>query len=227
MSQYSRDQQIESFASEFLDNHFYSIFANKTTVTRYDDTYHQFGGIDVSIGKINFDEKCKCYGCLNQVQQYVGFECSIKNRGGYISDGWFLNDTLSTDYYSIIGLSSTVSTVNELTSETQLSAIDVLWIKKSDVIQYIADNNLTIDQLKQDVQEIRERGDSNKTDIFGHASLDSSGKCRTKYSHSNFWLTYSTRMRERPVNLVVPRSVLESLPHSKHFIVHRDRVNRI
>lgn len=223
-NQYSRDQQIETMTAEFLDKYFYSKF-KKADIQRYSDTYHQFGGVDLDINNTHFDEKVKVYGCLNEVQQYVAFECSIKNKGGYISDGWFQNDSLSTDYYSIIGLSANVSKVTELTSSSQISAADVLWVKKQDVIDFINDNNLSKEQLKQDVAEIRDRGDSNNTDIFGNTSLDRSGKCRTRYNHKNFWLTYSTKMRERPVNLVLQRQTLEQLPHSRHFVVHTNKVN--
>ena len=52
------------------------------------------------------------------------------------------------------------------------------------------------------------------------------GKYRHKYPHGKFWLTYSTRMHERPVNLIIPRGTLEKLPHSKHFIVHKGKIVR-
>jgi hypothetical protein len=50
------------------------------------------------------------------------------------------------------------------------------------------------------------------------------GKYRTKYSHKKFWLTYSSRKPEKPMNIVVPRATLESLPHSRHFIVTKGKV---
>ena len=226
MNQYNRDQQIETITSEFLDTYFYPKFKT-ADIQRYSDTYHQFGGVDLKINKTNFDEKVKVYGCLNNVQQYIAFECSIKNKGGYISDGWFQNDSLSTDYYSIIGLSANTSDINQLSSSAQISAADVLWVKKQDVIDFINDNNLSKEQLKQDAVEIRDRGNNNKTDIFGNTALDKSGKCRTRYNHKNFWLTYSTKMKEQPVNLVIPRENLLKLPHSTHFIVTTSRVNKI
>lgn len=226
MNQYNRDQQIETITSEFLDEYFYSKF-NKATITRYSDTYHQFGGIDLTINKTNFDEKVKVYGCLNKVQEYVSFECSIKNKGGYISDGWFLNDSLSTDYYSIIGLSATVSNINDLTSANQITAADVLWVKKTDVADFILENGLSKEQLNLDVIELRNKGNLNETDIFGYSTLDRNGKCRLKYNHQNFWLTYSTQLKEKPVNIIFKRNTLEQLKHSRHFIVTRKEVNKI
>ncbi len=63
--QWNRDAAIEQMAAAFLDANFYTMFDGKAAVQRYSDKYHQFGGVDVSINTTNFDEKCKCYGCLN------------------------------------------------------------------------------------------------------------------------------------------------------------------
>ena len=51
-------------------------------------------------------------------------------------------------------------------------------------------------------------------------------KKRKTYPHRKFWLTYSAWMHEKPVNLVVPRDTLEKLPHSKHFIVTKEKVRK-
>lgn len=85
-------------------------------MTRYSDLYHQVGGIDVSINKTNFDEKFKIKGCLNNVQKYPCQECSIINKSGNEHVGWFMNALLSTDYYTLIGISASVNSDNELTS---------------------------------------------------------------------------------------------------------------
>lgn len=215
-TQYKRDQQVESYTAKFLDEHFYSMFNSKATIQRYDDEYHQFGGIDISINRTNFDEKVKYYGCLNQVQQYVGFECSLQNRGGYIQDGWYMNSSLSTDYYSIIGLSTLVDDARLLSSDSQISAVDVLWVKKIDIDEMLLNNGISKETIKSDAEELREF----PTSFYG--------KSRKKYPNiSDFWLTYSTDLKEKPVNLVIKRQTLESLPHSKHFIVTKDKVNII
>ena len=101
----------------------------------------------------------------------------------------------------------------------------MLWVKKSDIVECI-ETAIGKGKLVEDVIEIRTRGDmKNISDIFGNHALDSKGKCRTKYAESkDFWLTYSTKLHERPVNLVMKREVLEKLPHTKHFIVTREKV---
>lgn len=232
--QWNRDTEIEKMASEFLDQNFYTIFEGKADVQRYGDTYYQFGGIDLRINNTNFDEKCKVWGCLNTVQQNVGFECSLKNKAGYVQDGWLLASNISTDFYAIIGLSTTVDQISDLTSTSQIYAADVLWVKKSDLTSFI-DIHTPISQIKSDAIELRET--SNKTEkdedgIYSNAPAclgwgpTKDGKYRTKYDHEKFWLTYSSRKHEQPLNLVVPRQTLESFPHSRHFIVQEGKVKK-
>ena len=138
-----------------------------------------------------------------------------------------MNNSLSTDYYTFIGLSSSTQDANELTSSSQISATDVLWVKKQEVVEYI-ESTIGKGKLEKDVIDIRTRGDLNISDIFGNTALDSKGKCRTRYAGvKDFWLTYSTNLHERPVNLVVKREVLEKLPSSRHFIVTRENVEKV
>lgn len=183
----------------------------------------------MSINNINFDEKCKYQGLLNKVLVTPGFECSMLNKANEIQDGWFLNDNLSTDFYAIISLSCTVDDDRQLSSSSQISAVDVLWLYKKDVIDYVTsfegrDGKITIEQLKRDVEQLRFNGDNNVTDVFGNRAVDSKGRARFKYPHKKYWLTYSTRLEEKPINLVLLRDDLEKLPHSKHFIVTKEKV---
>lgn len=229
--QYDRDTQIEKLAAEFLDANFYPMFDGKADVTRYTDTYHQFGGIDISINSTNFDEKCKVKGCLNKVLEFVGLECSLNNKADCIQDGWFMNKNLSTDYYAIIGLSATVNDDSQLTSVEQITTADVLWLKKQDIVDYVESyggfyGNMTMAKLKEDAYELRRDGDNHMIDIFGQSILDNDGKARHHYPHRKYWLTYSTKMKEKPVNLVIPRKTLESLKNSRHFIVTKNNVKR-
>ena len=217
-SQYKRDQEVESITAQFLDEYFYSKAKSKSIVQRYHDEEHQFSGIDISINETNFDEKVKYYGCLNQIQQFVGFECSLKNRGGYIQDGWYLNDDLKTDYYAIIGLYTTVEDSNLLSSESQISSVDVLWVKKTDIDNLLIKNGKSKLEIKSDIEKFR----------VEYTPSFYQGKQRKKYeSISDFWLTFSKHLREEPINLVIPRQILEALPFSKHFVVTRGKVSII
>ena len=231
LQKWNRDTEIEQMAAQFLDKYFYPRINPKHTITRYTDKYHQVGGIDVSINNINFDEKCKYQGLLNKVLATPGFECSMLNKAYQIQDGWFLNDNLSTDFYAIISLSCTVDDDRQLSSSNQISAADVLWVYKKDVIDYVTsfeghDGEITLEQLKRDAQQLRFNGDNNVTDAFGNRAVDSKGRARFKYPHKKYWLTYSTTKEEKPINLVLLRDDLEKLPHTRHFIVTKEEVRK-
>ena len=96
---------------------------------------------------------------------------------------------------------------------------------------------IDIGTLRKDVDALRSDGDNKENDEYGfYASLPScmgfggkaeDGKYRKSYRHRKFWLTYSSRLKEQPVNLVVPRTTLEAFQHSVHFIVTKDGVQRM
>ena len=208
---YKADQLVEAGVSQFLDDNFYGKL--KAETHRWNDIEHQFAGIDTSINNTNFDEKIKIRGCLNTVYGCPSFEVSLLNRGNEVQDGWFCQQ-LSTDYYAFIGVYSYGNDENAISSTSAISACDVLWVKKSDVVAMV-EEQMTIDQMKSDAAELRE-------DDFMPMQ-----KKRKTYSHRKFWLTFSAWMHEKPVNLVVPRDTLEKLPHSRHFIVAKGKVKII
>ena len=198
-------------AASFLDHNFYSIFGGKAT--RHSDTYHQYGGVDVTVGNANFDEKLKVHGCLNQVLGCPSFEIQFVDKANNIHDGWFANMDLSTDYYAYIGVSATTNDEAQLTSESQISAADVLWVKKQDVLDFIQEY-AGIEDVKADADTLRDSAQYNYC----------TPKLRKTYSHRKFWLTYSTYLKEKPVNLVTTRERLVALPHTKHFIIYKGKV---
>lgn len=201
---------IEAGVAQFLDQFFYGkLDAN---VTRWNDKQHQFAGIDVTVNGVDFDEKVKVRGCLNSVYSYPSFEVSLLNKKNCIQDGWFTQN-LSTDYYAYIGVYSYGNDENAISASNAISACDVLWVKKQDVVDMV-EQQMTMQQLKADAEELRE-------DDFMPMQ-----KRRKTYPHRIFWLTYSNNLQEKPVNLVVPRSTLEKLPHTKHLIVTKEKVMR-
>lgn len=165
------------------------------------------------MNKTNFDEKVKVRKCLNQVYGYPSFEVSFVNKAGEVQDGWFAAD-LSTDYYAFIGVYSYGDDENALSDSSNISACDVLWVRKQDVKDFV-EEHVSMEQLKRDAEELREDGPDSWTT-----------KRRKIYDHRRFWLTYSAWMPEKPVNLVFPRKELEKLSKSRHFIVTREGVKK-
>ena len=214
------DTLIEHNISNFLDENFWSKF--KYGFVRQTDKKLQCAGIDITLlGKnnlsINFDEKAKVYGVLNSILQYPSFEISFVNRANQIQTGWFCQKNLSTDYYSFVG----VYTVNEnndincLSSSTAISACDVLWCKKQEVIDFVKQTT-SLNDLYNDAKELRKE-----------SKLNGVQKNRKRYENANFWLTYSGQLFEKPVNLVMPRNTLENFKNSKHFYITKSEIKKL
>ena len=212
------DNLIEHNISKFLDENFWSKFPNG--FIRQTEKKYQFQGIDVTLIcknnlSVHFDEKSKIYGVLNQILQYPSFEISFVNRANQIQPGWFCQKNLSTDYYSFVGVNTVNGNndVNCLSSSTAISACDVLWVKKSDVIDFV----------KQDIQLSDLYNDANKL----RAESKSLGVAKNRKYYKNFWLTHSNRLFESPVNLVTQRNTLETFESSRHFVVSRHEIKKL
>lgn len=211
------DNLIEKNISDFLDENFWSKFPHG--FKRQHSKALQFAGIDITLlGKnnlsINFDLKAKIYGVLNSVLQYPSFEISFVNRANQIQPGWFCQN-LSTDYYSFIA----VYTLNEntdincLSSENNISACDVLWCKKQEVIDFVKQTT-SLNDLYNDANKLRNESKS-------------LGVSKNRKYYKNFWLTHSNRLFESPVNLVMQRNTLETFKNSKHFYITKSEIKKL
>ena len=212
------DNLIEKNISDFLDENFWSKFPNG--FIRQHSKALQFSGIDVTLIcknslSVHFDEKSKVYGVLNSILQYPSFEISFLNRANQIQPGWFCQKNLSTDYYSFVG----VYTVNEnndincLSSSTAISACDMLCCKKQEVIDFVKQTT-SLNDLYNDANKLRNESKSTR------------GSKHRKY-YKNFWLTYSSNLFEKPVNLVMTRNTLENFKNSKHFYITKSEIKKL
>ena len=211
------DNLIEQNIANFLDENFWSKFPNG--FIRQTDKKLQFSGIDVTLLtkpslSIHFDEKAKIYGVLNSVLQYPSFEISFVNRANQIQPGWFCQN-LSTDFYSFVGV-YTVNEKNEincLSSENNISACDVLWVKKSEVIDFVQQTT-SLNDLYNDAKKLRKESNS-------------LGVAKNRKYYKNFWITHSQKLFEKPVNLVMPRNTLENFKNSKHFYITKNEIKKL
>ena len=213
------DNLIENNISKFLDENFWSKFPNG--FIRQTDKKYQFAGIDVTIItknglSVHVDEKAKIYGCLNSILQYPSFEISFQNRANQIQPGWFCQN-LSTDYYSFIGVYTVNENndVNDLSCSNNISACDMLWVAKQDVVDYIQ-QSFDLSDLYNDAKELRQE-----------SKLNGVQQNRNRYEITNFWLTYSGQLFEKPVNLVMPRNTLETFKNSKHFYITKSEIKKL
>lgn len=214
------DNLIEKNISDFLDENFWSKFPHG--FIRQTEKKYQFSGIDVTLLtqtglSVHFDEKAKTYNCLNSILQYPSFEISFVNRANQIQPGWFCQKSLSTDYYSFIAVYTVDENndINCLSSENNISACDVLWCKKSDVIDFVKQTT-NLNDLYNDAKELRHQ-----------SKLNGVQKNRKRYENAKFWLTYSGQLFEKPVNLVMQRNTLENFKNSKHFYITKSEIKKL
>ena len=93
----------------------------------------------MTINTTHFDEKVKVRGCLNSVYGCPSFEVSLLNKGHVVQDGWFMQP-LSTDFYAYIGVYSYSDDENGISATSAISACDVLWVKKQDVVDMVEEH---------------------------------------------------------------------------------------
>lgn len=204
------DSQVEKNISRFMDEYFYKNFPYE----RVQDKKRQLQGIDVCLNGINIDEKVKFKGgFLNKILNYPSFEISFRNRKFEIQDGWFVKKDLKTDYYAFIAVfGEKIKDDKDLLEYENIDYLDVLLIKKQDVLDYVGD----LDVIIKNAEELRKN--------FQHY-CDFGNKFRFKMG--KFYLTLSRQFFEQPVNLVLKRSVIEKFQHSKHYIIRKNGFEKV
>lgn len=190
------DSKNTEIINKWLDDYVYTdtTFEN---VIRYDDKEHQLAGVDVTfnIGDIEYicDEKCSVYR-MNGFQGTFAMSISQVNRDGVRRDEWFINDTLDTDSYMFIWIDKADCTPKTLTYEA-IKEVNVALVRKSKIEEYLVEKNWSRDRINK----MKEYMVENSVTSWGNI-----------YKHGLKWM-YDNRYRERSVNILIPRDVLERI----------------
>lgn len=211
------DSKAESIVKEYLICNFYEIlFKNKyKSIT---DASLQQKGKDTIIfdDKKGFaiDEKSAVH-YINTPLSTFAFEIQFKNRAGNIVDGWFIDDTLETQYYFVMWIQAKpkyrkngdeIKGKDYLESfrKTDITLVEMYCIKKNKLKKYIIDKyQLTNDSMRKKANEMREKYKESKQ----QCALDG----EIKYY-------YSGNLYEQPTNLVINKKVLKKLASSVYLI---------
>ena len=201
-----KDTKVEKEVAEFMDQFLWKkLAAHKNIVTkRITDKELQLKGVDVQLGGMNIDEKCKFHGLLNQILQYPSFEVSFIDSAGNIQDGWFVKDNNITTHYAYIAVFADTDNEYNITFNN-IQKLNVLIIKKAEVKKMLEDD------LVKDAEELR----------------DLMFEDRKTYSHRKYWLKISNNLFEQPVNLVTTRKQLLNLESTREIEVTRTTIKRI
>ena len=195
------DEKVEKACSDFMVRNCWEKKGIQYEVVT--DKSRQYLGIDLVLGgKFNIDEKVKYYNCLNKELSAPSVEILTTDRNGNDIKGWFVNPKMKTHAYAFISIFTDETDYREITSGN-IKSLTYLIVPKDELTDLLGDS---YSKLWAEALDLKYYGRENWK-----------GKITKKVG--DFWLSYSFQLKEKPVNLVIGRDVLKSLPHSKELKV--------
>ena len=201
-----RDMHVERVIAQYLDEHLY----NDGRFTRHDRTdgrEEQLSGSDIiisvpSLGIQNavVDEKAITHYMTKQLPTFA-LELSFLSQSGNIVEGWLTDTDKITEYYLMMWPVATKPWTIEI---EDIKYIDYLLVKRSDILQWLANQGYTVDKLKEKAETIRNT-------ITENGAID-------KVSGKDYWFFLTTKLAECPINVVIRRKIYESLAIMKGTI---------
>lgn len=199
------DEKVEGIISDYLDRYFYGQISHEKNIPffRVREKDKQVRGIDVILGSSTIDEKVKFHaGTINRVLQYPSLELSFIDRSNRLHDGWFISG--ENTHYALVSIFTNGK--EHVTSIDDLSCLQVLFVSKKDILDLLRHDG--IDHISDSVK------------IRSSKDVDPDGRSRFYYN-GGYRLVWSRILPESPVNLVIPRHKMETLPHSKDVLIYR------
>lgn len=188
------DYANDMIVQQFLQEHLYST-SKCPNVIRYNDIEHQFAGIDLKWGNIYVDEKASTY--TTNLQTFA-HEIGQINRSGKWQKGWFNDDNCKADYYVYMFVDGMEKEGKVLKN---ISKAEIMVIKRSAIIEYLASIGWTMELLTEMENEIRKAYNTYGKEYWKHIKLS--------FNDIRFWL--SDKLYEQPVNVLISRDKLREL----------------
>lgn len=193
-----KDANDEREVAKFLDENLYSninVFGN---CTRTDELSEQIKGSDIIISlpqyvmyNIVVDEKSQTQYTKKPLNTFV-LELSFLNRKYQPQIGWFLNDSYKTDYY----LFSWPKTFDGIVKSENIYEMDYCLVSRKILKQYFIIDGWDKESLMYIDYYIRNNVENG---VFA------------KGKTSDYWFYFSSKLAEKPINIVVKKRVLEAL----------------
>ncbi len=216
MSRRILDMQAETELALYLDKNFYSRLVDSgllTTAQRITDRETQREGIDVIVSKNKtqafIDEKAQLY-YINKGLPTFAFELGFI-LNGHETIGWFLNDELRTDRYFLLWPNAKTSTLKRLKAE-DFTSVHGLMIKKKVLRQYLESNGKSKEYLLAKLTQLRKDG--------------AIGKIPSGIEGVYYYVSDPKRYTECPINIVIRKTILESVA-SASYIIKPDSLERL
>lgn len=195
-SKFYEDKRKEELFGKWLDAHFYANcpIANVVKIERKNNVEDQKRGIDVAVqtsdGVLFIDEKATLHYINKNIPTFA-FELLNRTSG---AKGWLFNHSYATTHY-LLAWPSAADPDNIQTAEDYTGA-DVMLLKREDLINLLAQKGLTEAVLVQKVEEYRPQV-TRETFKF------------TLVPGVNLFFT--EWLAEKPVNIVISKSLLDSV----------------
>lgn len=206
-SRFNEDKRKEELFGVWLDNHFYKQMQKKyKSITRNSDAALQKRGVDVIIenleGKIIYIDEKAAPQYINKKIPTFAFEIKNSTSG---AQGWLYNPDYITDYY-LLAWPNAVD--EEIPDAEAFTDTEVMSIKRSKVIQLLADNGLTEEHILNLVQQYQGQLDKkNKFEIAPGITLN-----------------FNQSLAEKPINVVVKKDVLSRYANYCTFVKKNDAI---
>ena len=201
----TKDMEAERELAKFLDKHLYTkdIF---TRADRTDNASTQIDGSDIiiSIPSLGIkdavvDEKASIYYINKDLRTFV-LEVSFLNRSLHYSEGWFIDDSLSTEYYLMQWIKANVADPWQV-KENNITEIECVLVSKAKLKAYFEAEGYTREKLLQTAQQMRA---SNQTMIAP------SGKPYRFY--------FTQKLAEKPVNILLNKEEYIRMGEFHYFV---------
>lgn len=224
------DMRGEGIVKEYLIRYFYERIRNNGILTKIRDyrpiyeIEQQLQGIDTILycndgRELIIDEKC-ALSYINKELPTFAFEIQWSRYGEPI-DGWFINDDqLKTQYYFTMWLEGS-PIINELTGQ-QLEGYRYIERMTIDDLKHI---ELYVINKKTLRNHLSDRLGLTVTVMKDRAAQLIDGGIAKSMVNRNISFVYSERLTEKPVNLVINKSVLRQIADAT-FEITSNQVKR-
>lgn len=220
MSYFKRDKKHEELIANWLDEYFYSklerlqVASGRVEVTISENKIKeaQRRGIDMILRDTNgeiyyIDEKSQTTYLNNPLPTFA-FEISYESNG-VTKKGWLVDEDIKTTHYILVYPGSeSIKTYRELKNVEDIDFAEIILIDKSRLMKELyklgINEELLIESAKKISIENPKVSIENVPREFGR-------------------LVKSNQLTEKPVNLVIKRTILENIA-SAIWKVHKDRI---
>lgn len=201
----SKDEHNESVITAYLDKYMYArLYRNYEVVTDKDT---QCKGIDVIVrtknGEVYHDAKAQSSArFIGRPEPTFAMEILTNDKTGRTRKGWFIRNDLDTDMYVLVWVNEAYADYNgRISSPDDIYELEVSVVNKHALKEYI----YTVEGLDDSTLE-REA-----------YALRDYGKNFT-YLTRNCKLVFSQNLKEQPVSLVLPKSILDRFAESRYIV---------